>query len=75
MICCCYCLMGFTGKLGTEKAWNNFFDLFTAQLEKTWNNFFELFAFLGYPGSEVLERPKSEKAGDEGPLAERDKPL
>ena len=28
-----------------------------------------------YPGSEVPERPKSEKAGEEGPLAERDKPL
>ena len=30
---------------------------------------------LNYPGSEVPERPKSEKAGEEGPLAERDKPL
>ena len=28
-----------------------------------------------YAGSEVPERPKSEKAGEEGPLAERDKPL
>ena len=28
-----------------------------------------------YPGSEVPERPKSEKTGEEAPLAERDKPL